>query len=267
MRNLLLLFCCCCLFVACQQTVPQKDITVLHNVSKIDTISYELKSISQKYGDCEQVGERCAKADMQYVVINAPKMTAAFEKINKTLENTVKGNAPTVQAAIDSFIAEATTFYEAFPDVPQGYGMELAQKVILDTLGIFTIEEFSYTYTGGAHGNYGTSFYNFDRNTGRILRLADLLIADHKATLKALAEPIFREKYLEAGMTQYSEAGFYFENDTFTLTDNVAITQKGLKFVYNPYEIGPYAMGQQAIVIPYASLKDLVKEHGVLEQF
>jgi len=72
---------------------------------------------------------------------------------------------------------------------------------------------------------------------------------------------------LEEGITKYSEAGFYFDNDVFTLTDNFAITKKGLKFVYNPYEVAPYALGQQEIMIPYALIKELIRKDGLLANF
>jgi len=68
-------------------------------------------------------------------------------------------------------------------------------------------------------------------------------------------------------MTKYSEAGFYFEQDIFTLTDNFAITKEGLKFVYNPYEVAPYAFGQQEIIIPYTSLKEVIRKDGLLTDF
>ena len=48
------------------------------------------------------------------------------------------------------------------------------------------------------------------------------------------------------------------------MTDNFALTKDGLKFVYNPYEIAPYAMGQQEIVIPYSELKSLLKPNALL---
>ena len=65
-------------------------------------------------------------------------------------------------------------------------------------------------------------------------------------------------------MTNYSEAGFYFENDVFTMTPNFAITKSGLKFLYNPYEVAPYALGQQEIIIPYRDLEALIKPNGLL---
>ena len=267
MKNLMLILICSISLLACKENPQQEDINITTNIPKIDTISYELKSISKESGDCGENGERCTKADAQYIIINAPQMTPALTKINTTLENTIKGNAPTVAASLDSFMAESNAFFEEFPDVPTGYGMEITQEVLFDSLNILTVEEFSYAFTGGAHGNYGTGYYNFNTKTGQSLGLGDILVTNYQERLKGIVEPIFRKAYLEEGMKNYSEAGFYFEEDEFVLTDNFAITKDGLKFLYNPYEIGPYAMGQQEIIIPYNSLKTLIRKDGALASF
>ncbi len=263
MKNLYLLASCLLCFMACQEESPSKDITKQNNIPKIDTISYELKSISKESGDCEGETDGCITATIQYIAIkdNQPVATRA---INRTIEKGISGNAPTITASLDSFIAEANAFFEEFQDVPTGYGLEIEQSVLLNTPVILSIEEFNYAFTGGAHGNYGTSYYNFDATTGQILTLKDILVKDYASPLKTIAEPIFKKAYLEAGMTKYSEAGFYFENDVFVMTDNFAITKEGLKFLYNPYEIAPYALGQQEIIIPYEGLRDLVRGDGLL---
>ena len=263
MKNLLLYLLLSLSLIACKTEKPQKDITNTTNIPKIDTISYELKRISKEFGDCDTDGGKCTSTEATYVIFK-PVEQANFKAVNITIENTIRGTAPTVAASLDSFLAEAKAFYNEFPDVPGGYASELEQVVILNTPTILTVEEFSYAYTGGAHGNYGTGFYNFDVKTGNLITINDLLQEGFELPLRTIAEPIFRAKYLEEGMSKYSEAGFYFEEDVFTLTDNFAITKEGLKFVYNPYEVAPYAMGQQEILIPYKNLADLVKKDGLL---
>lgn len=262
MKNL----CCLVLLIlsvsACQEANSQKDITNPNNISKIDTISYKLERISKEFGDCVNEGLKCAKTDLQYVIL-AENQTNAVS-INLTIEKVLKGNAPTIEAMLDSFIAEGKAFFEEVPEAPGGYAWELEQSVISNTPHLLTIEEDHYAYTGGAHGVYGTGFYNFDIKKGKQVNLKDILVTGYEPALKDIAEPIFRKTYLEKGMTSYSEAGFYFENDQFRLNDNFAITKEGLKFVYNPYEIAPYVMGQQEILIPYQLLEDLFKKDGLL---
>ena len=63
-----------------------------------------------------------------------------------------------------------------------------------------------------------------------------------------------------------SGEGPLFE-DKFELNDNWFVTPAGLGFSYSPYEIGPYAAGFIEPVIPFAKLKDLLKEGSPLERF
>lgn len=265
MKNLYCIVGLLLLLSACQDKTAPKDITKQNNIPKIDTISYEMKAISKEFGDCEGENLKCITAEVQYVFLNG-NQPVAHQAINTNIEKVVKGNSPTIDASLDGFIEEAKAFFEEFPDVPTGYGMELRQSVLLNTPNLFTIEAFYYAFTGGAHGNYGTGYYNFDATTGAIIELKDILVDGYETPLKIIAEPIFKKSYLEEGMTNYSEAGFYFEKDVFVLSDNFAIIKEGLKFIYNPYEVAPYALGQQEIIIPYTDLKNLIREGSVLEK-
>ena len=267
MKNIFLLTVVCLFLFSCKDKAVSKDIKIPSNIPKIDTISYDLKSISKEFGDCGESPENCATAKVQYVFLKNQATNSAYQTINSTLLQTINGNAPSLEASLDSFINEAKIFYKDFPESPAGYVMELKQSVIFNSPEIITVEAFNYSYTGGAHGNYSTLFYNFDITIGAEIDLKKVLVANYESALKAIAEPIFKKAYLEEGMTRYSEAGFYFDNDVFTLTDNFAITKEGLKFLYNPYEVAPYALGQQELVIPYTSLKDLIKQDGVLTNF
>ncbi len=266
MKNIYLFFLFVILLSACQETNQPKDITKQNNIPKIDTISYELKNISKESGDCEGETVKCITAVVQYIAVKG-NQPIAHQAINTNIEKATKGNASTIEASLDSFMIEARNFFEEFPDVPAGYGLEIEQSVLLNTPTVLTIEAFHYAFTGGAHGNYGTVYYNFDATTGQLIHLEDILVTGYEAPLKVIAEPIFKKNYLEAGMTNYSEVGFYFENDVFKLTKNFAMTKEGLKFLYNPYEVAPYALGQQEIIIPYTDLTELIKPNSLLEQF
>jgi hypothetical protein len=44
--------------------------------------------------------------------------------------------------------------------------------------------------------------------------------------------------------------------DAFVISENVMFTDDSLVLIYNPYEIGPYVMGEIRVAIP---LKDVEK--------
>ncbi len=267
MKNIFFLTVLCLSCFACKHKSVSKDIKIPSNIPKIDTISYDLKSISKEFGNCGEAPANCTTAKVQYISLKNAETNPSYQTINSALINTVKGNAPSMTASLDSFINEAKAFYKEFPESAIGYEMELEQAVIFNSPKIIAIEAFNYAYTGGAHGNYSTRFYNFEVATGQEIDLKQLLADNYEPRLKAIAGPIFKKAYLEEGMTKYSEAGFDFNKDVFTLTDNFAITKEGLKFLYNPYEIAPYALGQQEILIPYSTIKELIRKNGLLDMF
>lgn len=60
-------------------------------------------------------------------------------------------------------------------------------------------------------------------------------------------------------------AGFWFENNKFSLNDNFLILDSGLVFYYNNYEITAYAFGPTELEIPYTKIKTLVDEKNILK--
>ncbi|MNL65691.1 hypothetical protein D3C87_1900590 [compost metagenome] len=81
--------------------------------------------------------------------------------------------------------------------------------------------------------------------------------------LTAVAEKIFR-KNEKLSPTESLKDKYFFENDTFSLNQNFTITEKGLKFLYNPYEIKAYVYGTTELLIPFAELKDIAKPNSLL---
>ncbi len=47
----------------------------------------------------------------------------------------------------------------------------------------------------------------------------------------------------------------------------VTVTKEGLKFLYNPYEIKPYAAGNTALIVPFSTIKDILKPSSILVNF
>lgn len=55
----------------------------------------------------------------------------------------------------------------------------------------------------------------------------------------------------------FSSEGFRKYNDFF-------ISDKGLGFHYNPYEIASYAYGPREFILPYENIIDIINPNGVL---
>lgn len=117
---------------------------------------------------------------------------------------------------------------------------------------LIVFSNYNYSYTGGAHGNYGTSYLVVDLVNNKKLGLPDILTAAGRARLPGLLEKYFRIGY-ELKPTDSLSDGGLFEN-SIAPNDNFYISAKGIGFSYTPYEIGPYAMGEIEVFIPFSEL-------------
>ncbi|MBO9572818.1 MAG: DUF3298 domain-containing protein, partial [Chitinophagaceae bacterium] len=108
-------------------------------------------------------------------------------------------------------------------------------------------------YTGGAHGNYGTTFTVISLAKNKKLKLSDIIPESKQPQLNQLLEKNFRLQYNLKPTDKLTEGGL-FEN-SIKANDNFYVTGKGIGFNYTPYEIGPYVMGEINIFIPFTDLK------------
>jgi len=123
---------------------------------------------------------------------------------------------------------------------------------------IVVLESDFYDYAGGAHGNYGSTFYCYDIINKKQLHLSDILNAD-SATLQPIVEHYFRIQY---HVKATSLKGILFE-EHLALTDNFYLTEKGIGFLYNPYEVASYAQGQVNVFVPFTAVKEHLTAYAI----
>jgi hypothetical protein len=117
---------------------------------------------------------------------------------------------------------------------------------------LLTLGSRYYSYAGGAHGNYGTTYTTIDLSSIKKLVVGDILTPDGITNLNGLLEKYFRKQYKLEANESLSEGGLF--EDTIGATDNFYITGKGIGFSYAPYEIGPYALGEINLFVPFTEL-------------
>jgi hypothetical protein len=130
--------------------------------------------------------------------------------------------------------------------------------VVVNTPKMFAVAINNEVYTGGAHGMYAVRYCNFDPKTGKMLTLDEVLKPNARAALVRIAEKIFRKENGIKPNADLEEAGWMFPDNVFVVSDNWYLSDKGLFFNYNPYEIASYAQGTIELKIPMADLKDML---------
>ena len=137
-----------------------------------------------------------------------------------------------------------------------GYSESLTANVTRMDDAVLSLELTFYSYTGGAHGNYGSIGKNYDTRTGEAISLEDLsedYAAFHATALDYivnLAEsPAYKERLFAPSKNDIDSALFADGSWVFT--------QSGLNFMSDPYVLGPYASGEIYFRLPYEKAYDI----------
>jgi len=112
-------------------------------------------------------------------------------------------------------------------------------------------------YTGGAHPNHWPVTWVFDLTDGRPLTLSDIF-ADLPTALTAIA-PMVRDALKKEMIDMYAED--MVADGTLPVAKNYEdfiLNDEGVVFFFAPYQVGPYAAGQQVVTIPWSKIRDLL---------
>ena len=102
-------------------------------------------------------------------------------------------------------------------------------------------------YLGGAHGMYAVGYYNFDKKTGKLLNIRDIVPADkEESVLKAMKEQLVKDFDAE---DEYDLRESVLLSDVY-LTNNFLLKKDSIQFLFNPYEIAPFCCGTIDVTIP-----------------
>lgn len=135
-------------------------------------------------------------------------------------------------------------------------------RVLTDTNGVVGLDV-SWTSAGGAHPVSTGTYINLRADNGSHLSLDDLLLPGYKPTIDSIAEIEFREIH-QMSTSGPMSGGWNFKGNKFSLNDNFLISDKGLKFCFNDYEVSPYAQPAGCVLLTYESLKPIIRPDGPL---
>ena len=108
-------------------------------------------------------------------------------------------------------------------------------------------------YTGGAHGMNALVCNVFDLTTGETVSEADLFAEGWQDGVSALLKTAL-DAFLEA-----QEEGEDLIFGAPAPNGNFSVSEEGVTWIYNPYEIAPYAMGSVELSVRWSDLKPYLK--------
>lgn len=183
-----------------------------------------------------------------------------YEALAERIDQWMEEKETSFQSLADEYAgwAEEDEAYEDTDYYRYSFFQEI-EAVRIDTQAVSLLETRS-DYAGGAHGNYSLNGYTWDAKSGKLLDIEDIL-KDAGGFREASVNFIMR--YLEA---EYPEALFPDYGQTVEdiwMRDEGPdwyLDAAGITFIFNPYEIGPYAMGEIRITLPYEEFSSYIKE-------
>ena len=205
---------------------------------------------------------RCKECpEVSIEVPNALGNNKLAKSINLTLQEEVISKltfddeitAETIPEAIDSFTNGYFELKKIYPDEIIGWKAKINGMVTYEDNELLTIELQSYLFTGGAHGYGSTNFLNFNKKRGK--EMEDWELFEDKEGFEQYAETQFRLQQNIPVNNPINSTGFMFEKNHFYLPENIGFTEKGLKLLYNQYEVASFADGPIELTLPYKDIQ------------
>jgi hypothetical protein len=138
--------------------------------------------------------------------------------------------------------------------------LERRASVLFANDQVITIDVLNEGYLGGAHGFRERTILTFDAKDGRRLNFSEFVSDESKPLLQRVAEAELRKVREVPASSSLAQQGFFVkEGEALKITENFGIVENGLLLHYNPYDIGPYALGPTDLVIPREVLKPLLR--------
>ncbi|WP_324719709.1 DUF3298 and DUF4163 domain-containing protein [Salinimicrobium sp. HB62] len=248
-RLLLLLI----IFSGCKKDKEEEKISA--------ALRFEKESLIKK------AGENCDTADYDCTIIALDVVRAAGTKgvanqINRTLdEHIIKLISSEEDPQINTLDSLAEKFLTDYREAAENFSEEppweayVNEQVSFRSDSLISVKIITEIFSGGAHGYKTLTFLNFNPQSGEILSKNDIFEED----FTVFAEQKFRQQEEIPEGDNINSTGFWFENETFSLPENIGFSEGNVVLVYNSYEIAPYAAGDIVLEIPLEEVRSFIR--------
>ena len=124
-------------------------------------------------------------------------------------------------------------------------------KILYNAHGILSYSNYMYTFTGGAHGMNTTSCFVYDFYENQEIGINSIFEEEYIDEVLALIKE-------QLALHQGAES---IDMSYVNVTENFYVDNEGMHWIYNPYEIAPYAVGAIEVVLPYSKIENYFIEN------
>lgn len=114
-------------------------------------------------------------------------------------------------------------------------------------------------YEGGVHGIEQQFVMNFDAESGKLLTLGDVFVKGYESRLSDILLSALEKKVGVKDITGLNGEGYLCSTEMFA-PENFILGDDEITFIYNVYEIAPYAKGRTELVVSYSDIEDLLNK-------
>ena len=268
LKSKIIFFLIIAVFFSCDN--KKKNLLKLDSANLIDSsksivfddnqIRYYEKVYLKTYGDSSNSTDY-AEIKFEYPEIITP--IASYDSINNYVTNQIL-NFPlseepfnNIDEISDSLFSSYIEAKKEFADYNTNWFIKSNIKIMGIFRNIISIKTEESMYTGGANIFYNVIFSNFYIENGKVLLLGDIVKEEKFSELANVGKDLFYKLKNIPNNSSLENAGYWFENKSFEFNDNFAITDSGLVFFYNLYEIAPRVEGTTELFIPKERIIEL----------
>lgn len=184
--------------------------------------------------------------DMAYpqLIYRVDADNTIFSSLNKQWEAAAHARAVAFQTEAKGLLADVTEENNRFWTTEERFAVTYNRDKHFSVLFENMIN------TGGAHPNTLRNSAIYDMTTGKSLTLSDILNGDQKQIEQIILDG-FSARIKAEPDTFYPEAETYLQEAIANKTYGYYLSEEGLTFYFQKYEIAPYAAGFQEYTLPF----------------
>lgn len=136
--------------------------------------------------------------------------------------------------------------------------LQLNGEALMNDGRIFSYRIKEYVFTGGAHGLQTLTYFNYDMANGKQFGEEDIFTEGSTDFISNLIKQRIVEQNDEIDSLEGLDKIYWTEY--IKPNNNFYVTEKGINYVFNPYDIAPYVYGSTEVSLSFAELTPVLKK-------
>lgn len=207
---------------------------------------------------------------LQRFLASIPRQGAFVEEFDGTVQSMADNY---LHSYIMQYLSEGKEAIDSYGEDMQAAATwmsyeELSEGKVAYQEGAFLSYQFKiYSFMGGAHGNTVTTNRVFDMNSQSVVTLSNLFSDE---ALDSVGEQIRQALATQnecQTVDELAQKGIFFSVSEVGPTDNFLLDDKGLTWLYDPYEIAPYAYGAVSVSLSWKDLVELIDAESPVKAY